>query len=172
MLMGNTHCIVYLCKFPNRRTLMKNTTRWMRNTRIFLFFKNFGGQMSFLWGHWYPPFWISGDVCPGFQSQGGLASVLSCLHQNLERYEKMHFCQILVAFNYFLLFDVVSFTNKVCPPCEKLWTSTVFLCPFNLELQYTWCDQVQTEARFVENIKVEVQLYQAESEREIDVAWN
>ena len=37
--------------------------------------------MSFLWGHWYPCFLTSGDVCPGFQSQGGaLVCTLSCLH--------------------------------------------------------------------------------------------
>ena len=24
--------------------------------------------MSFFWGHWYPCFWISGDVSSGFQS--------------------------------------------------------------------------------------------------------
>ena len=36
----------------------------------------FGGHMSFLWGL----FWTSGDICPGFQSQVGLACMLSCLH--------------------------------------------------------------------------------------------
>ena len=40
---------------------------------IYLFFlKVFGGHMSFFWGHWYPCFWISGDVSSGFQSQSGL----------------------------------------------------------------------------------------------------
>ena len=27
-----------------------------------------------------PLFWTSGGVCPGFQSQGGLTCMLSCLH--------------------------------------------------------------------------------------------
>ena len=30
----------------------------------------FEGHQSFLWAHWYPLFWTSGDVCPGFQSLG------------------------------------------------------------------------------------------------------
>ena len=28
---------------------------------------NFGGHKSFSWGHWYPLFWTSGDICAGFQ---------------------------------------------------------------------------------------------------------
>ena len=35
------------------------------------FLKIFGGHKSFSWGHWYPCFWTSGDVYPGFQIQGG-----------------------------------------------------------------------------------------------------
>ena len=37
MLMGSTHCTVYRCMFPNRRTLQKKNTLPMRNTRIFKF---------------------------------------------------------------------------------------------------------------------------------------
>ena len=35
--------------------------------------------MSFLVGPLIPLFWTSGDVCPGFQSQSGVACTLSCL---------------------------------------------------------------------------------------------
>ena len=43
----------------------------------FFFKKNFGGHESFFAGPLIPLFWTSGDVFPGFQSQGGsLASVL------------------------------------------------------------------------------------------------
>ena len=35
--------------------------------------------MSFFVGPLIPLFWTSGDVCPGFQSQGGLDCMLSCL---------------------------------------------------------------------------------------------
>ena len=33
-----------------------------------VFFLIFGGHEPFLWGNWYPYFWISGDVSSGFQS--------------------------------------------------------------------------------------------------------
>ena len=43
------------------------------------FLKIFGGHKFFSWGHWYLCFWTSGDICPGFQSQGGSLCMLSHL---------------------------------------------------------------------------------------------
>ena len=43
---------------------------------VSVFFKFFGGHESFLWGHWYPCFWTSGDISPRFQSPVVLCSVL------------------------------------------------------------------------------------------------
>ena len=43
------------------------------------FFKFFWRTHVLFVGPLIPLFWTSGDVCPGFQSQGGLACMLSCL---------------------------------------------------------------------------------------------
>ena len=46
---------------------------------ITLFFLKFWRTHVLFVGPLIPLFWTSGDVCPGFQSQGGLACMLSCL---------------------------------------------------------------------------------------------
>ena len=46
---------------------------------FFFFFKNFCRTHVLFVGPLIPLFRTSGDVCPGFQSQGGLACMLSCL---------------------------------------------------------------------------------------------
>ena len=53
-----------------------------RRWAFFHFLKNNFGRTSVLFlGPLIAPFWISGDICPGFQSQGGsLTCVLPCLH--------------------------------------------------------------------------------------------
>ena len=38
---------------------------------VLFFFKIFGGHKVLFVGPLVPLFWTSGDVCPGFQSQGG-----------------------------------------------------------------------------------------------------
>ena len=43
------------------------------------FFLNFWRTHVLFVGPLIPLFWTSGDICPGFQSQGGLACMLSCL---------------------------------------------------------------------------------------------
>ena len=46
-----------------------------------LFLKNFWRTWVLFVGPLIPLFWTSGDVCPGFQSQGGsLVCMLPCLH--------------------------------------------------------------------------------------------
>ena len=46
---------------------------------FFLNFLNFWRTHVLFVGPLIPLFWTSGDVVPGFQSQGGLACMLSCL---------------------------------------------------------------------------------------------
>ena len=44
---------------------------------FFFFFKYFWRTHTHVlfWGHWYPCFWISGDVSSGFQSQSGFCLI-------------------------------------------------------------------------------------------------
>ena len=56
--------------FPPPRWPLKRAVRILLEC-ILGSFKCFEGHESFLWGHWYPLFWIYGDVCREFQSQGG-----------------------------------------------------------------------------------------------------
>ena len=44
---------------------------------LFFFLKFFCRTHSHVlsWGHWYPLFWISGDVSSGFQSQSGFCLI-------------------------------------------------------------------------------------------------
>ena len=46
---------------------------------FFVFFLNFWRTRVLFMGPLISLFWTSGDVCPGFQSQGGLTCMLSCL---------------------------------------------------------------------------------------------
>ena len=40
------------------------------------------GIKSVLWGYWYPRFWTSGDICPGFKGQvGSFICMLPHLHK-------------------------------------------------------------------------------------------
>ena len=75
------HCIHFKRSLPKVYAF----TAWLRGqTVVFhkvaatsLFFptiflkKIFGGHEPFLWGHWYPLFWTSGDISSGLQSQSG-----------------------------------------------------------------------------------------------------
>ena len=46
--------------------------RWLLKAAIFcFFFKNKCLELSFFVGPLIPLFWTSGDICPGFQDQGG-----------------------------------------------------------------------------------------------------
>ena len=62
-------------------TVTMNVTilRWRTRTKLCLFFQVFGEHK--FWGPLIPLFWISGDLCPGFQSQGGslFACFLACV---------------------------------------------------------------------------------------------
>ena len=72
------------CGFPSDNCVSYDTVDEnpvIKRLRSKLFFlKIFGGHESFF-GPLIPLFWTSGDICPGFQSQGrSLACVLSHLH--------------------------------------------------------------------------------------------
>ena len=62
----NSLCTVKIDIF-HKMTKSRSKTSFFLN----FFKKNFGGHKAFCVGLLIPQFWTSGDVCPGFQSQGG-----------------------------------------------------------------------------------------------------
>ena len=61
--------------------IVLNESSYLNNFQIYFFFfkKNFWRTYVLFVGPLIPLFRTSGDVCPGFQSQGVLACMLSCL---------------------------------------------------------------------------------------------
>ena len=56
-----------------------------------------GWNKSFLLAHWHSLFWTSGDICPGFQSQGGS---LTCIIPRLQWIPQIHlWCNSCLLFN-------------------------------------------------------------------------